>query len=140
MPAPFRFRIFAAFFLASSAICLLYLLVYFSGNASSDTLIQWQQIRLSQFDDWYPALHTLYEWAVTRIIPHPGALLILQNLFFSLSVAYSCSVLWRWKLPKTFVLAVLAYLCMNPATANLLTFIWKDCAFAFCFCFCHLSG
>ena len=99
MPAPFRFRIFAAFFLASSAIRLLYLLAYFPGGASSDTLIQWQQIRLSQFDDWHPALHTLYEWAVTRIIPHPGALLILQDLFFSLSVAYSCSVLWRWQLP-----------------------------------------
>lgn len=132
MPAPFRFRIFAAFFLASSAIRLLYLLAYFPGGASSDTLIQWQQIRLSQFDDWHPALHTLYEWAVTRIIPHPGALLILQDLFFSLSVAYSCSVLWRWQLPKPFVLAVLAYLCLNPATANLLTFIWKDCAFATC--------
>ena len=34
MPAPFRFRIFAAFFLASSAIRLLYLLAYFPGGAS----------------------------------------------------------------------------------------------------------
>lgn len=129
-PAPFRLPVFAGFFLASTAVRLLFLLAYFPGGASSDTLIQWQQIRLGQFDDWHPALHTLYEWAVTRIIPHPGALLILQDLFFSLSVAYSCSVLWRWQLPKPLVLGVPAYICLNPATASLLTFIWKDCAFA----------
>ena len=129
-PDPFSFQVFAAFFLSSSIIRLLFLLAYFPGGASSDTLIQWQQIRLGQFDDWHPALHTLYEWAVTRIIPHPGALILLQDLFFSLSVAYSCSVMWRWKLPKPFIIGILAYLCLNPATANLLTFIWKDCAFA----------
>lgn len=136
-PDPFPLRAFLLFFLFSSAVRLLFLLAYFPCGASSDTLIQWQQLRLGQFDDWHPALHTIYEWAVTRIIYHPTALLVLQDIMFSLSIAYTASVLWRWHVPKALTLGTIGYLCLNPSTANLMTFVWKDCAFAtFAFLLC----
>lgn len=127
---PFPWRMFAL----AAGLCMLTLLIYlvgyFPGGFSSDTLSQWKQIHEVRFDDWHPALHTLFLWALTRIVDHPAFCVLVQMLCYALCVGYAVAVLRRWRLPKLLCLLTAAYLSLSPALCNLMSFLWKDCAFA----------
>lgn len=129
-PDAFPWRTFAF----GAGLCMLSLLVYmagyFPGGFSSDTFSQWRQIHEVRFDDWHPALHTLFLWALTQIIDHPAFCVLAQMLCYALAVGYAAAVLRRWRLPKLLCVLTCAYLSLSPAICNVMTFLWKDCAFA----------
>lgn len=123
-------------FFAASALCLLsmglYLAGYYPGGFSSDTLIQWVQVHTPVFEDHHPALHTLMIYALTRIVDHPVFVLGVQLVCFALAVGYMAAVLYSWRFPRLIVALVTAYISLSPAVCNMMTFLWKDCAFAIC--------
>jgi hypothetical protein len=129
-PRPLSRGVFALSAAFCAAVMGFYLLAYYPGGISSDTISQWKQVQTRVLDDWHPALHTLLIWACTRVINHPFFVLLLQALCFSLAVGYAAAVLDRWGFPRTVVAGVSAYLSLNPAVCNVMTFLWKDCAFA----------
>lgn len=123
-------------FWASAGLCALCLCVYlagfYPGGFSSDTVIQWIQIEAFEFDNHHPALHTLMLYALTRICDHPVFVLGAQLLCYALAVGYMAAVLRRWRFPRPLWLLSVAYLCLSPAICNMMSFLWKDCAFAIC--------
>lgn len=127
---PFPIRVF----LAAALLCMLsfgvYMAGFFPGGLSSDTVIQWVQAHTPAFDDRHPVLHTLLIYLLTRIVSHPAFCVGVQMLCFSCAVGYMAAVIARWRLPRLFRIGVTAYLCMSPAICNVMTFLWKDCAFA----------
>ena len=111
----------------------VYLLAYFPGGFSSDTLYQWRQIHGGAvLTDWHPALHTLMLGALSAVVDHPAFAIAVQNIAYASAVGYASSVLARWRIPLALRTFIVAYLCLNPAIGNILTFPWKDCAFAIC--------
>ena len=123
-----------AFWLAAALSALVsacYLLAYYPGGFSSDTVYQWKQIHgLMPYTDWHPALHTLLLAALLKPVDSPAFVLAVQGLCYALAVGYTADVLTRWRIPKGVVAAITAYLCLNPAIGNIMSFPWKDCAFA----------
>lgn len=121
-------------FAAAAGFCfsvlLIYLAAYFPGGLSSDSIMQWHQQKLFEFSDWHPALHTLLIALCARIVPHPAFALAVQMLAYALSVGYACASLRRWRAPLALCALLCAYLSLSPAISNVMTFLWKDCAFA----------
>lgn len=129
------------------ASMLCFFIAYFPGGVSSDTLMQWEEAHVRRFYDWHPALLTMIIRLLTRIIDHPAFVLSVQMAFYCVAVGYATAVLWRWRFPKVICALVAGFLSLNPALCSIMTFIWKDCAFAVCALFLgvqlleiHLSG
>ena len=146
-PQPLSPRAFALGAGLCFASMLLYLAAYFPGGVSSDTLMQWDDAHRFYFHDWHPVLHTLLIWLLTRIVDHPAFVLLCQLAAYAAAVGYVTAVLARWRFPKAVCALVAAFLSLNPALCSIMTFIWKDCAFAICALFLgaqlleiHLSG
>lgn len=132
-PDPFSPRIF--FFAAGFAFAVLmaYLIAYWPGGFSSDTMYQWRQIDgADAFSDWHPALHTIFLWVLTRITNELAFVVTVQALCYALAVGYVTATLARWRVPKALYVLTALYLGANPGLSNLLIFPWKDCVFAIC--------
>lgn len=115
----------------SLLVSLVYLWAFFPGGFSSDTTTQWHQLRGElALSDWHPALHTMLLWLLTRIVEHPAFVLVAQGMCYACAVGYAAAVMMRWHIPKPFVILTTLYLSANPALSNIMSFPWKDCAFA----------
>ena len=115
----------------SALVYAVYLVAYFPGGFSSDTVYQWRQIQgVMPYTDWHPALHTLMMAALLKLVDHPAFVLAVQGLCYALAVGYTADVLARWRIPKWVILVITAYLSLNPSISNIMLFPWKDCAFA----------
>lgn len=123
-------------FCSCALFCLsvmgVYFIAYYPGGISSDTISQWRQTQTLVLDDWHPALHTLLILLCSRVINHPAFALFVQMVCFALSVGYMSAVLLRWRFPRALRMSILLYVCLSPAVCNVMTFLWKDCAFAIC--------
>ena len=129
--APRSKRVFFAAGGFSLLVSLVYLVAYFPGGVSSDTVTQWLQIRGSlPLDDWHPALHTLLMGVLARICDHPAFVLLLQGALYACAVGYAASSLNRWRMPLPFTVGTVLLLSANPALSNIMAFPWKDCALA----------
>lgn len=146
-PQPLSPRAFAFGAGLCLASMLVYLVAYFPGGVSSDTLMQWEEAHLLRFYDHHPALHTMMICVLTHIVDHPAFVLLVQIAAYAAAVGYATAVLARWRFPKAVCLLFAAFLSLNPALCSIMTFIWKDCAFAISALFLgvqlleiHLSG
>lgn len=147
MPQPLSPRAFAFGAGLCFASMLVYFVAYFPGGVSTDTLMQWEEAHLMRFHDWHPALHTMMVALLTRIVDHPAFVLLVQLAAYAAAVGYATAVLARWRFPKAVCALLAAFLSLNPALCSIMTFIWKDCAFAISALFLgvqlleiHLSG
>ena len=130
-PEAFDRRVFCASAGFSLLVSLIYLWAFFPGGFSSDTTTQWHQIRGElPLSDWHPALHTMLLWLVTRIAEHPAFVLLIQGVCYACAVGYAAAAMHRWRVPKLFTALSVLYLSANPAISNIMSFPWKDCAFA----------
>ena len=85
----------------SALVYAVYLVAYFPGGFSSDTVYQWRQIQgVMPYTDWHPALHTLMMAALLKLVDHPAFVLAVQGLCYALAVGYTADVLVRWRIPN----------------------------------------
>jgi hypothetical protein len=68
-PARFSWFWFA---LPSFVIWSFYLLSFWPGSMSPDSLDQWKQVLNGQLKDWHPVFHTMNIWLITRIKLSPA--------------------------------------------------------------------
>ena len=125
-----------AFFAAAGlafAVLMVYLVAFYPGGFSSDTMYQWRQIDGNDpFTDWHPALHTILLWLLTRVANELSFVLAVQALCYALAVGYLTATMLRWRVPRPLCALTALYLAASPGLSNLLLFPWKDCAFAIC--------
>lgn len=112
------------------AIFLLYLKAYFPGGMSPDVFDQWYQVQTGVWWDWHPVAHTLSIWLISRVFDSLTFVILVQMAAFSIAVGYLAATLKAWGLPPwTYVLSTLM-IALNPATGNIISYPWKDCALA----------
>jgi len=130
-PDAFDHRVFLAAAGVSLLVSSVYLLAFFPGGFSSDTVTQWHQIRGElTLSDWHPALHTMLLWLLTRACDHPAFVLAVQGACYACAVGYAAAAMRRWRVPRPFAGLTALYLSANPAISSIMAFPWKDCAFA----------
>ena len=113
------------------------LLVYYSwqyvlypGSYSPDSIEQYKQTQLGEYNDWHPVLHTWLFFGLPNLFSDSPALIVsMQLAWFSLAVAYLFYVLYTDGCPKIFLAVAWAYIVLNPNTACIMLYPWKDSAF-----------
>ena len=125
-------RVFFAAFALCLSVMLVYLLGFYPGGLSSDSVIQWVQVHTPAYDDRHPALHTLILAALYAVCDTPVFVLAVQMVCFALAVGRLACAMWRWRMPRWAVAAIVGYICLSPGISNIMAFLWKDCAFAIC--------
>ena len=108
---------------------LLWLIAYFPGGFSPDSVYQYQQALTGEYNNWHPVLHTwIFFWLPLQIFHHPAGIVCFQILLFSLAVGYLYRVLCRRGCPIAFLVFSWLFLILNPQTAKIMMFPWKDSA------------
>lgn len=124
-----QFGTFAFFAIACFLLLFLVLLANFPGGTAPDTEHQWKQVQTFIFDDWHPAIHTLFIWVVTKLVNHVAFVVFIQIAIFSFGVGYLAATMERRGFSKRLVLFSAAFIILNPFTLNLMMYPLKDLAF-----------
>jgi hypothetical protein len=77
----------------------IYLLAYWPGLMSYDSLQQWEQMTTGQLDNWHPAFHTMSNWLITRLWLSPAAVALTQIATLSLLVGWTVARIRRLGAP-----------------------------------------
>ncbi|MBQ5837617.1 MAG: hypothetical protein IIW39_02985 [Clostridia bacterium] len=117
-------------FIATFLIYYSWQRVIYPGSFSPDSIEQYKQTQLNEYNDWHPVLHTWLFFGLPNIFSDSPALLVtLQLVWFSLAITYLLYVLYTDGCPKTFIAISWAYIVLNPNTALIMLYPWKDSAF-----------
>jgi hypothetical protein len=104
----------------------IYLLTFFPGMMSNDSIIQWSQVVSGQFNDAHPVFHTLIIWLITRFWYSPAAVVVFQILTLSLTVAWGIRILDKEGLPNWSSWSLVAIFAFSPLNGYMVTTLWKD--------------
>ncbi len=101
----------------------------FPGSFSPDSYNQYKQVLRGSYVDWHPVLHTwLIFFVPIKIFGNPGAVIVLQNIYFSLSVGYLFYVLYDENTHIIFLVFSWLFIMLNINTYRIMMFPWKDSA------------
>ena len=104
----------------------VYLLAYWPGGMSPDSMDQWNQMISFKFVDWHPVFHTLTNWLITRLWLSPAAIALVQIITLSLVLGWGLSLLRRFGAPRWLPWLVLAFFIITPSTGLMVIMLWKD--------------
>ncbi len=104
----------------------IYLLAFFPGMMSADSMDQWGQMLTGQYINHHPVFHTLLIWLLTRIYLSPVVVAIAQIIAMALVAGawlgfFETLGINRWIIWITaFVFAVI------PVNGTMVNTLWKD--------------
>lgn len=124
---------FAGYALPCIIVWSIYLLSFWPGLMSADSMFQWSQILNGRFFNSFPAFHTLTYWLITRIWLSPAALAIAQILALALFFALAMKELAAWGVPLWARIAMTAVFALSPVNSTMVLAIWKDIAYTIAF-------
>ena len=104
----------------------IYLLVFWPGSMTTDSLGQWREVVSGQFTDFHPAFHTLSIWLITRLWFSPAAVALAQILALSGLVGWGVSLFHRWGAPGWLTWLVVGLMAISPVNGMMIVTLWKD--------------
>jgi len=126
---PMRFAWFW-FALPSFIVWFIYLLAFWPGSMSPDSLLQWKQVLHGHFEDWHPAFHTMNIWLLTRIKLSPAIVAITQIIALGSTIGWALGVLQRYGVPKTVLWFTSLLFALWPVNGFMVITLWKDIAYS----------
>lgn len=113
-------------FLMPVTVFTMYLLAYFPGIMTPDSIFQWEQIVSLKFDDWHPVMHTVFELLLTKIWFSPASIAIAQMIALALVFCYGVHTLQRLGVNKLVLLLTIILFSLYPANGFMTVTLWKD--------------
>jgi|GEM_PF-5624400 len=104
----------------------LYLIAFFPGMMSADTIDQWKQITTRNFFDWHPAFHTLTMWLITRVWFSPASVAVVQIFLLSLVLIYLLNTLKSLGVSNWGIIVSVVLIAATPLTATMAITLYKD--------------
>ncbi len=127
-----RIRRVLVFGLPIMGVWLIYLLAYWPGFLSKDSLNQFSQLVTGHFTDWHPAFHTMTLWLFTRVWFSPASVIVVQIVGLSLLLGWGFALVESQGTPLWVVWLGAAFLALSPAFGLILLNPWKDVAYSIC--------
>jgi len=118
--------IFFLFFLPCAIVWTVYLLAFYPGMMSPDSIEQWRQLATFQLEDWQPAFHALFNWLLTRIWFSPAVIGIFQILFLSSVFALGMVKLYGNNVPLPILIGATIFYSVLPINGAYVITLWKD--------------
>lgn len=115
------------FFFISFVTEIGYLLAFYPGVLSFDSVNQWAQLSEFNFSNWHPAYHTILMWVITRIWYSPAAVALFQILAYSLVIAYGLSMFKEeFGMPCSVLIVIDICISLIPINGLMIITLWKD--------------
>ncbi len=109
---------------------VIYLLVYFPGMMSADSMDQWNQILTGQFVDHHPAFHTFLEWLVTRIYLSPVSIAVAQIIALAFVAGLWFAFLESLGTRRWIIWSIALIFAITPVNGTMVNTLWKDVPFS----------
>lgn len=116
--------------LPSIVVSTVFLLTFWPGLMSADSLDQWRQILTREFNDWHPAFHTLTNWLITRAWESPAAVAGVQIVVLGALVGLGIVRMRRLGAGASVAATVSLLAALSPANATMAITLWKDVAYS----------
>ncbi|MFM8320037.1 MAG: hypothetical protein ACKOC5_03895 [Chloroflexota bacterium] len=106
----------------------IFLMTFWPGAMTPDSVDQWGQMQTMQINDSHPAIHTLSIWLITRLWESPAAVALVQIIALSAVVAWGVSLLNspRLFLPGWAAAGLVLLFAISPVNLSLVITLWKD--------------
>jgi len=107
----------------------VYLLAFWPGFLSPDSVYQFEQIAQRNINDWHPAIHTLVMAVITFPWFSPAPVVIVQILILSGLIGWGLSQVQKSGVSIWLTGAVSLFLAFSPGLSLIILNPWKDVAF-----------
>jgi hypothetical protein len=107
-----------------------YLLVFWPGFLSFDSINQWTQMVTGNYVNWHPVAHTLTIWLITHLWNTPAAMALLQILVLGGVLGWGIATLREFGLPNWTGWMVAVVMAILPSNGLLSITLWKDILFS----------
>lgn len=108
------------------AAWIIYLLAFWPGLMSADSLSQWGQMLSGQVNDHHPAFHTCTIWLVTRIALTPAAVALTQIIALALVVGMILAWIESLGVASFWIWAASIFFALSPVNGTMVNTLWKD--------------
>lgn len=108
----------------------IYLLAFWPGLMTLDSLDQWNQASIGKFSDWHPLFHTLNIWVLIHLWKSPAIVALAQILAMSLVLAWGVEEFRRIGVPSWACWLTIALFCIIPVFPQMTVTLWKDIAYS----------
>lgn len=108
----------------------VYLLAFWPGVMSIDSIEQWGQLLTGDITNWHPAFHTLTEWLLTRLAESPAIVATAQIAALSGVVGWALASLRRLGLSSAAAWVISGAVALWPANGITVITLWKDVPYA----------
>lgn len=110
---------------------LLPLYAYWPGILSTDSFAQWEMIDdLGKLYDWHPVIHTLFEYALTRLWYSPAIIVLFQILVLAFILGLILSFFEAHGIRSAFLFLASVVFSLLPYNMILPMTLWKDVLYA----------
>jgi hypothetical protein len=107
-------------------IWTLYLIAFFPGAMTRDSMAQWDQAHTGEFNDWHPVVYTLFIMLLKQIWDSPAIVGFSQILIISLIFGYCMFQFEKAGAKKSILLFVSFVFAISPINGIYSITIWKD--------------
>ena len=114
------------FALPMALIWGVYLLAFYPGMMSADSMDQWGQMLTGVYNDHHPAFHTFLIWLVTRISLTPVSVAIAQIVALALVTGSWLAFLAQIRLPLWLIWLTAGVFAISPVNGTMVNTLWKD--------------
>lgn len=109
---------------------ILYLLTFYPGIMSFDSLVQWKMAHELYFSTAHPVFHTYLIFLLTRIWDSPTIICIVQILFLAFITGYVLYKLETFNIPRSALLLTSIAIAFTPYNGIMCVSLWKDVLFS----------
>lgn len=120
----------SSFFTVSLCVLFCWYLAYYPGSFMNDTIDQYGQALRGTYNDWHPALQTLFTFTIPlRITGRADSIILFQIIEYSVVLTYMAYTILQFG-KKKYAICSFLYILLNPITGEMMLNPWKDTAFA----------
>jgi len=125
--APFSRKIFFIFFLPIISVLLIWLICFYPGLMSPDSVSQWKQAHGDQdLHDATPVFHTMIWRGLFTVWDSPAIIITVHVLLMSGLLAYAYSLLLRLGVPKVAVIIACLASMLSIRNGFMAMLLWKS--------------
>lgn len=107
-----------------------FLVAFYPGAMTLDSLAQWDQAHTHKYTDWHPVVHTMLISVLVSIWDSPAIIAIFQMILIATATGIAGWTLDQARVPKPFIWIVLIVFALSPVHAISSITLWKDVAYS----------
>ncbi len=107
-------------------VWIIYLLAFFPGMMSADSMDQWGQVLSSHFVDHHPAFHTFLLWLLVHIYPSPAVIAIAQIIALAIVAGLWFAFFERLGISRWAIWPIALIFATVPINGTMVNTLWKD--------------